>query len=323
MANLRSAPSPLFVLRGSTDGISSLTFYHPNKSNRLLSGCNDGKINVWNLKSRRAVEKLDGHSGKGILTTLARKDGSIISHGRDGKLNIWRLDEGRANITDSLPIPCQSFCRCDLMEQGDQHLLASPGSEKSEVGIYDSSTLRLVKKLVPASQHKPFGMAMCLKFLNEELLAVGYEDGSIAIWDFSRQKIVTEKKFFNEPVMCFDFSVDLGKGICGSVEDDLILWTFDLNELKIDMGAKIKVTNPGFSDLVVRQDGRIAASAGWDSRLRIFGMKKLKPLAVLSYHTESVHCVRFSTPLSEFDDQQLLAAGSKDKHISVWSIYNG
>lgn len=42
-------------------------------------------------------------------------------------------------------------------------------------------------------------MAMCLKFLNEELLAVGYEDGSIAIWDFSQQKIISEKKFFNEP----------------------------------------------------------------------------------------------------------------------------
>lgn len=45
------------------------------------------------------------------------------------------------------------------------------------------------------------GMAMCLNFLSEELIAVAYEDGSIAVWDIQKQKITSEWKFFNEPGM--------------------------------------------------------------------------------------------------------------------------
>lgn len=323
MSNLRPAPLPLFVLRGSTDGISALNFYHGNFKDCLLSGCSGGQISVWDLKTRRTIQTLDGHGGKGILTTVASKDGSIISHGRDEKLNIWRLEEGRAIVTNSVSAHCRSFCKCALMEEDGKQLIAAAGTEKSEVIIYELSTLQPVTALLPSNQHKPLGMAMCLNFLSEELIAVAYEDGSIAVWDIQKQKITSEWKFFNEPVMSFDYSKDLRRGICGSVEDEVISWTFDPDEQKIDMGSKVMVTNPGISDLAIRQDGRIAASAGWDFRIRIFGMKKLKPLAVLSYHTASVHCVQFSSPLSEFDGHRLMAAGSKDKHISVWSIYNG
>ncbi|XP_060105889.1 guanine nucleotide-binding protein subunit beta-like protein 1 isoform X3 [Heteronotia binoei] len=81
-----------------------------------------------------------------------------------------------------------------------------------------------------------------------------------------------------------------------------------------------QLTNPGIADVTLRPDKKILATAGWDHRIRIFGWKKLKPLAVLDYHTAAVHCVAFSDHSQP--SQRLMAAASKDHRISVWAIYN-
>lgn len=82
----------------------------------------------------------------------------------------------------------------------------------------------------------------------------------------------------------------------------------------------VTLVNPGVSQLRVRDDGRLLASAGWDHRVRLFGWKKLRPLAVLQYHTDMVLSVAFSD--HQDPRQRLLAAGSKDQRISLWSVYN-
>ena len=56
-------------------------------------------------------------------------------------------------------------------------------------------------------------------------------------------------------------------------------------------------------------------------RIRLFSMKSLKPLAVLSFHSESISKLAFSSN-EVIKSQRLLAAGSRDGRISLWSIYN-
>uniref|UniRef100_A0A8C1W432 Guanine nucleotide binding protein (G protein), beta polypeptide 1-like n=1 Tax=Cyprinus carpio TaxID=7962 RepID=A0A8C1W432_CYPCA len=86
------------------------------------------------------------------------------------------------------------------------------------------------------------------------------------------------------------------------------------------MHDSVQMTNPGVSQLCIRADGKILATAGWDDNIRVFGWKKLKPLAVLQHHTDMVNSVAFSD--HQDPPQRLLAAGSKDQRISVWSIYS-
>jgi len=56
-------------------------------------------------------------------------------------------------------------------------------------------------------------------------------------------------------------------------------------------------------------------------RIRVFS-KSLKPLAILSYHNESIYALAFSTILSNEDiDKHYLVGAGKDKRISLWEIY--
>lgn len=71
----------------------------------------------------------------------------------------------------------------------------------------------------------------------------------------------------------------------------------------------------GAGDVTVRADGRLAAVAGWDARVRVYDYKKRTPLASLKYHTGSVGAVAFSP------DCALLASGAKDANIALWSLY--
>ncbi|XP_043385784.1 guanine nucleotide-binding protein subunit beta-like protein 1 isoform X4 [Chelonia mydas] len=127
------------------------------------------------------------------------------------------------------------------------------------------------------------------------------------------------KDLDEEPVMSLDFDFEKTKGVSGSSEEVLTVWSLD-EQQNLKVQKTHKLINAGIADVAIRQDKKILATAGWDHRIRIFGWKKLKPLAILDYHTATVHCVSFSD--HSRPSERLLAAGSKDHRISIWSIYN-
>lgn len=113
----------------------------------------------------------------------------------------------------------------------------------------------------------------------------------------------------------------------------------------------------GQQSLVVRSDGRLLATGGWDSRVRIYSAKTLKEMAVLKWHKEGVYAVAFGkllnarnlrsttnesgvvedigelvkkeTGLSKVQRQReekmqikhWVAAGAKDGKVSLWEVF--
>jgi WD40 repeat protein len=116
-----------------------------------------------------------------------------------------------------------------------------------------------------------------------------------------------------------------------------------------------KTTNTkhsGQQSLRVRSDGRIFATGGWDSRIRIYSSKTLKEVATLKWHKEGVYAVDFAEVLVPEDlkeaeerngEEQAVAqtglgklqrqreeqmqlkhwivAGAKDGKVSLWEIF--
>jgi WD40 repeat protein len=119
--------------------------------------------------------------------------------------------------------------------------------------------------------------------------------------------------------------------------------------------APHKTTNTkhsGQQSLRVRSDGRIFATGGWDTRIRIYSTKTLKEVAVLKWHKEGVYAVDFAQVLEaghlvkdeETGDREVakretglgklqrqreeqmqlkhwIVAGAKDGKISLWEIF--
>ncbi|XP_022085594.1 guanine nucleotide-binding protein subunit beta-like protein 1 [Acanthaster planci] len=331
-------PDPLFMLRGSKDAVNCVKFYPSadRKKGRLLSGCGCGEVRVWNLETRRADTILDGHDGKSVLWVQPLGNYQILSQGRDGHLLTWDIGQGRHNVTSRLPINGLTFCKCDIFHQGNgkgSPLVAAPGPD-FEVCIVDVMSKTVICTLRTDKDVKRFGMPMCIKFIDASRLLVGYEAGQVALWDTNAQKILAHKQFHSEAVMCLDYSTVSERGVSGSADDKLVSWTHSevswifthqltgyVSDTYLVILEMVAANN---LHLINIQRVNFLVSLKWflAFRIRLFGWKKLKPLAVLSSHRQTVNAVDFSDSLTAFNSAQLLAAGSKDKHISLWSLYN-
>lgn len=121
----------------------------------------------------------------------------------------------------------------------------------------------------------------------------------------------------------------------------------------------MQTKHSGQQSLKVRNDGRIFATAGWDSKVRVYSVKSLNELAVLKWHQEGCFAVAFAdVGMVEGDGEKRdgegkegeekeekalvksvkamtvkeeriwkarsahwIAVGSKDGKVSLWDIY--
>ncbi|KAM5263599.1 guanine nucleotide-binding protein subunit beta-like protein 1 [Ctenodactylus gundi] len=315
-------PDPQFVLRGTQSAVNALHFSggtHAQGCPFLFSGSQNGLVHIWSLQTRRPVATLDGHGGQSVtwLQMLPRST-HFLSQGRNLRLCLWDLAEGRNTVVDSVHLESVGFCQSSILAEGQPHwMLAIPGKDCDEVQILEMPSKTSVCTLKPEADAKP-GMPMCLRLWqanpsSHPLLLVGYEDGSVSLWDISERKVCSRIACHKEPIMGLDFDSQKARGISGSAGKGLAVWRLD-GQQALQMCGTHKLTNAGIADITIRPDHKILATAGWDHRIRVFHWRTMKPLAVLAFHTASVHCVAFAT-------DGLLAAGSKDQRISIWSLY--
>ena len=149
-------------------------------------------------------------------------------------------------------------------------------------------------------------------------LLAGYESGEIVLWDWNNNTQVLSVNLANTigTIMALTWDRDKRLGVVVGSEDKVLV----LDE-KLEVVTERKVTNSGLSSALVRGDGKILLTGGWDGRLRIFSWlkpHKLKPLAVLQFHQEAVSSL---ASCQSPGGQHLLVAGGKDGKISVWDIY--
>lgn len=138
----------------------------------------------------------------------------------------------------------------------------------------------------------------------------------MALWDGRQPSAcLASVKLHTEAIMCLAAAPDCRSGLSGSADEHLAAFDVSIPQGELKLAQKLAVPKAGIADIAIRRDGRIAASAGWDGKIRVWHARKRQPLALLRWHSQQVACVAFSS------DCRLLAAGSRDNHISMWSIY--
>lgn len=142
--------------------------------------------------------------------------------------------------------------------------------------------------------YEKYGTAFC---------SAGFEDGSFTIFDLKSNKPIIDKKVFKDPILCIRNIED--KTILGATGNFIVVLQ---NEKSI---AKHELKESGINDISFK-DERIYSTAGWDSKVRVFDLKKNVPLAILKYHSSGVNSV-------DYKDIKLVS-GSKDHRIALWNL---
>jgi len=240
-------------------------------------------------------------------------------------------------------------------------LIAVPGVQDGLINITAlPSATRFAT--IPPPKDTSTGMLMAVGLYQPNdaaspLVAAGYESGHVALWhrtpttnpnapDDKWETLYLDKPH-SQPVLSLDMAPSLGYFFSSSA--DAIVAR---NPLDGRSEAKtVQTKHAGQQSLVVRADGKIFATAGWDGRVRVYAAKGMKELAVLKWHKEGCYAAAFAgvldggaTDAGQLEDStgvtskgkaltvsqqrvarskatHWLAAGSKDGRVSLWDIY--
>ena len=315
---------------------------------KILSHGKDGRLIVWQL---RVIDE------EGLAKKLPA----------DGAVN----DQKQPWMLHSLAVNTLNFCAfsaCANLETADLSIslpdtnqekheclvVAVPAPRDGQIDIFQlPSEHRL--STVPVVEDVRTGMVMAVRIFHLRstlLVAAGYENGCVTLFAHNNGSSRWEMRYqatpHSQPVLSVDVAPTLGLFYSSSADA-----TVAQHPLPVQSGAersrlrKIKTQHAGQQALTVRSDEKIVATAGWDSRIRVYSAKTLKELAVLKWHKEGCYALSFATLYepwdvlneragSSMDDEaqtmeqrrrakaettHWLAAGSKDGKVSLWDIY--
>ncbi|KAL7683062.1 putative WD40/YVTN repeat-like-containing domain superfamily, dynein regulator LIS1 [Plasmopara halstedii] len=339
----KPTPKPLSVLRGHNAPVNSVKFI---STNTIVSCAGDGAVKIWDLQSRRELASNSAtHSKAGVLHTASLQGATSMEHklvtqGRDGFVKVWDIPTFNALAEPLTKFYCgsYSFTKFTTLRWSDSgssvsaSLIVCPSSEYNKLLVFDiRNSMPALTITIPDAPAKR-SMCMSLSLFNSSValaedgaggnvqtyIAAGFEGGQLTILDLrSGGEVVCETTVTqsSNALLSFDVTRDGRSAICGSSGERLYIAKFDVASNTLSSRSFFSCTHGGFSGVCIREDQRIVATAGWDHRVRLFHLRKLKQLAVLKYHNESVFGLDFSA------DSTLLTSCSKDHKIAIWSIY--
>ncbi|KAI7906523.1 WD40-repeat-containing domain protein [Cokeromyces recurvatus] len=311
-------PPPIYIFREHKSTVNHL---HLFKDDQLLASCDaDGWIIIWKMRTRRPLLKWKGHEASCLKVTTNSMHDTLISQGRDNMIHIWKLTEVEATLTSSIVYNGLGFCKFSYNEKEEEPtLLCFPSKEDIKMlDIYDLTSQTFVLQNIGNTAR--FGSCMATQLfrtLNNELFVLaGYESGTIALWeiikDRSTSKLVWHRQEHKEPI--FDLSIDskISFAISSSGDNQICKYSLATG----DIIKKIAIKKSGIVALKIRStDNKIFASGGFDGKIRIFSIKTMKPLAVLTTHKNTVYGLEFGK------EDNWLIGGSEDHRVSLWKIF--
>ncbi|XP_017757972.1 PREDICTED: guanine nucleotide-binding protein subunit beta-like protein 1 [Eufriesea mexicana] len=308
-------PDPKYLFRGEMGCIHCILFQITSNIEHLYAGTAKGNVHIWDLNTNRELCRITSEQDS-CLNLQSLNNNLFVQH-KSGLIKVYKKTESQWTMHKFINIDFYHYCRFQVFSENE---ICLPLKESS-VGILSTNNFNIELKL-NSPDFKNLGEVMTIKPLkNEKLVLVGYEAGKLILWDIRQCRILNCLTIETCP-MALDFDTTLLKGAVAGPTNNIQIFNLSVNHL-LQNKNKITLINPGTSVITIRSDAKIMAVGGWDSRVRIFSWKSLKPLAVLNQHKDTVHDISYSTQrIKAYDNKFIMATAAKDGYIALWDIYN-
>ncbi|MBW4654949.1 MAG: hypothetical protein KME20_18190 [Kaiparowitsia implicata GSE-PSE-MK54-09C] len=306
---------PRGSLRASSSRVFSLAFSPDGQW--LASGCEDHRICVWSMRTRKLAHCLTGHHNEVRSVAFSPQgyskagtgthDHQLASGSQDGTIRVWRVATG-----DCVRIEAESPVWSVAFSPDGQTLVS--GHHDGTVGVWDIATRLRVRSLVGHTQQvrsvafRPDG----------RIIASGSDDQSIRLWNWQTGTVNWVFSGHSSWISNVAFSPD-GRTLASSSEDQSVrLWDSQTNQaLKVLRGH-----NNGVWSVCLHPTGRYLVSGGQDRQVRLWPIAHpaTHPMAqpnALMGHRGWVFAVAVSP------DGQWIASGGEDASVRLWHSATG
>ncbi|XP_051163738.1 p21-activated protein kinase-interacting protein 1-like [Leptopilina boulardi] len=207
------------------DSVNCITFT-PDASH-ILTGGRDGSIGVVRCGNWQ-VEKLwdKPHKGFPIEALAVHPSGKLaLSTGGDGTLRTWNLVKGKqAYATNLIPRWRMLAKNINILKwspNGEKYLIAS----NKKIDIYSVETAGVDEEIELETK------VICVEFLNDNLIAIGFDNGKIQFYDLEESSIILDTIAHATRLKCMQHIDDYL--ITASSSGEIKLWQFTKDSLSL------------------------------------------------------------------------------------------
>ncbi|GAA6002933.1 hypothetical protein JCM10207_001903 [Rhodosporidiobolus poonsookiae] len=314
---------------------------------RLVTGADDCKIRVWDLRSRECLHVLDGHVSvvRGLDVT---KDGKVlVSGGRDKVVNVWDLERGVLRKTMPVFETLEAIGLVQVpegaaidkkgkgKETGATRQAVFTGGDKGAIRLWDLKTGEQIK--TPADEvaesgkvheildvlHTPATSSLTAVFVDQN-----FETRSLPALSTTRQIIgfndeVIDTCFLSSPAASTssaDADLPASEPYLAIATNSDLVRVYDLNRFNTQLLE-------GHEDVVLclgrSSDGEVLVSGSKDNTARVWralpGEEDEEPtwscVGRAEGHVESIGAVAVSKK-----DRHLLVTASQDRTAKIWDL---
>ena len=302
-----------------------------------VSGSTDTSLRKWCLQTGKCLAVMEGHT-KTVKDVAILPSGSVcMSASLDKTLRLWDLNTGQTVKTLK---GHDDGVWCVAVTAGGS--MAVSGSKDDLLKVWDTASGECLHTL---ESHSSWISCVAASQYGKWVVS-GSNDKLLKVWDIQKQQTITQiARHFSQPE-CIAAS---SKAFYSGAPDGIKVWALD--------GRCLHSFQSSTSCLASTSDGKYIVSGGMDKQVKIWDVKANCLLQSLQGHNGNITCVlvvgvmaftgsadgmikiwripqgdRLESLESHeagikcvavSDDAEMVASGSFDKSVRVWSLSNG
>ena len=298
-------------------------------ADKILTGSDDANINVYDTKTGKIRQSLEGHEGG--VWALQYEGNVLVSGSTDRTVRVWDIEKGVCTqifqghtstvrcLEILMPTPVEKTA--DGYTMMPQQPLIITGSRDSNLRVWklpkpgdpeffqtgpapdEGSECPYYVRTLTGHHHSVRAIAA-----HADTLVSGSYDCSVRVWKISTGESVHRLQGHTQKVYSVVLDTKRNRCISGSMDNLVKVWSLDNGTVLFNLEGHSSLV--GLLDLQL--DRLVSAAA--DSTLRIWDPENGHCRSTLSAHTGAITCFQH--------DGQKVISGS-DRTLKMWNVANG
>jgi WD40 repeat protein len=308
--SLTSPDEPLIcTLSGHSGSIWSVVVTPDGE--QIISGSQDGTINIWNLNSGNLVHTIEAH--KDSVNTVCTDGLNIISGSRDKTIKVWNLEKGE--LVHTLTSHSKAVNATVLTPDSSKII---SGSDDKTLKIWELETGELLHTL--NGNYAPVQAVTTVFTKNKKWVIYSPYNHIMRVWNLETGEEFTlgdSDMVWSEKVLSIAATRDGQRVITASQNGTIIVWKVGTWEKEHTFQGH----SEPISTVAVTPNGKhIISGSSFDGTIKIWRVGTWENKAIFIAHTASVLAV-VVTP----DGQKIISASgnyldSSEYVLKVWNL---